>query len=259
MASERAITRIILDEIVEPLRKVILAEIEPLLNRAAEISRRNLALDQSPFEDIQTLLTRLEDEYHTPQFRNRLRQRLAGAYADLGSNHGRQFRAQIDAALGRTTVSIGTEIQLRSSADFGAVQTFLDAGVSSSLRRYTSFVGTEVAAITDIVERGVLRGERASSLSNMIQSRLGESPKRAALIARNEIGNATAALTNARQVAAGITEAQWDTSGDERVRKTHDDIDGTTFTISQGHPGVGGARPGEPVNCRCNSIPILPT
>jgi SPP1 gp7 family putative phage head morphogenesis protein len=64
-----------------------------------------------------------------------------------------------------------------------------------------------------------------------------------------------------RQTQAGISEYEWSTSGDERVRSSHDELDGTRqswddppVTNDDGDTN----HPGEDYQCRCVAIPVLP-
>jgi SPP1 gp7 family putative phage head morphogenesis protein len=70
----------------------------------------------------------------------------------------------------------------------------------------------------------------------------------AALIARDQIATLNGQLNRARQTAAGITEFVWETMRDDRVRETHEELQGERFTWTDGWDGVF---PGEPINCRC--------
>jgi len=70
----------------------------------------------------------------------------------------------------------------------------------------------------------------------------------AALIARDQIATLNGQLNRARQTAAGITEFVWETMRDDRVRETHEELQGERFTWTD---GWGGVFPGEPINCRC--------
>ena len=70
----------------------------------------------------------------------------------------------------------------------------------------------------------------------------------AALIARDQIATLNGQLNRSRQTAAGITEFVWETMRDDRVRETHEELQGERFTWTDGWDGVF---PGEPINCRC--------
>jgi SPP1 gp7 family putative phage head morphogenesis protein len=103
-------------------------------------------------------------------------------------------------------------------------------------------------------------GHRAETLAKDIANQLDDvSQSRADFIARDSVLTLNAQVTKHRQVACGIEKFAWTTSGDERVRESHEDIDGEVFAWDD-PPIVDGetALPGEPYLCRCTPFPILP-
>lgn len=107
------------------------------------------------------------------------------------------------------------------------------------------------AAVAD----GVSRGRATKEIAERIRKRTGVARSRAKLIARNEVGNLNAQITQQRQTSLGISEYTWSTSLDDDVRPEHAEREGVTFSWdnppSDGHPG-------EPINCRCTPIPVIP-
>ena len=61
------------------------------------------------------------------------------------------------------------------------------------------------------------------------------------------------ALSRSRLTSIGINKYKWQTAGDERVRPTHRENDGKTFTFN--NPPSETGNPGDDVNCRCVAIP----
>ena len=102
-------------------------------------------------------------------------------------------------------------------------------------------------------------GVRVEALRDQLMARGKVSLSRASLIARDQTLKTNAALSQARQRAAGVTRYRWSTSHDERVRKSHAELDGEAFDYDD-PPEVDGepANPGEPVQCRCIAIPVIP-
>jgi SPP1 gp7 family putative phage head morphogenesis protein len=101
---------------------------------------------------------------------------------------------------------------------------------------------------------GVLEGRRYTELAKDIQKLTGATEKRARLIARDQTAKTHAAIAQARQTALGITEYEWQTSGDERVRDSHADNDGKRFKWDS--PPESG-HPGHDIACRCVALPII--
>lgn len=74
---------------------------------------------------------------------------------------------------------------------------------------------------------------------------------RARLIARDQIGKLQGQISRTRSEAAGITEYEWMTAGDERVRSSHKALDGTVRKWSES------PIPGSEISCRCTNIPVI--
>jgi SPP1 gp7 family putative phage head morphogenesis protein len=108
------------------------------------------------------------------------------------------------------------------------------------------------------VEKAFAVGERFESVAKRIEHLGDVTESRAKLIARDQVSKMTSAFNEVRQTSVGITEYVWSTSHDERVRKSHAALDGTTQKWAH-PPSVDGesANPGEPVNCRCAAIPVI--
>lgn len=109
--------------------------------------------------------------------------------------------------------------------------------------------------IEGIVSRAAAAGKRAEEIAPEIVARFGVSNSRAVLIARDQVGKWSGNLTRLRQVDAGISEYEWITSRDERVRPEHAARHGKRFKWSD-PPSDG--HPGQPIRCRCTASPVIP-
>ena len=83
---------------------------------------------------------------------------------------------------------------------------------------------------------------------------------RAALIARDQSNKANSVVNRTRQLELGITRAKWMHShGGKEPRPDHLAADGKEYDIEKGCLISGEyIQPGEMINCRCTSRPILP-
>ena len=107
----------------------------------------------------------------------------------------------------------------------------------------------------DAVGKNMERGMRFEDLAKEIE-RIGDvTESRAKLIARDQTSKMNGAFNQARQTSLGIDKYQWQTSGDERVRKDHAENDGKVFSWNDPPDGTG--HPGHDVNCRCVAIPYF--
>ena len=71
----------------------------------------------------------------------------------------------------------------------------------------------------------------------------------ARVIARDQTTKAIGALTELRQHEMGVERYRWSTSGDERVRPTHQSNSGRVFRWDS--PPADTGHPGNDVMCRC--------
>lgn len=72
-------------------------------------------------------------------------------------------------------------------------------------------------------------------------------------LARDQTNKLTGQLTQIRQESLGIRKFIWRTSGDNRVRETHQQFEGRTYLWS--NPPEGG--PGFPIQCRCTAQAVI--
>jgi len=129
------------------------------------------------------------------------------------------------------------------------------------------------ADIEQMLYRDSRRGLSPIELKKQIKLLFDATDKRAVLIARDQVNKFNGSLTQLRQTKAGITHYIWQTSQDGRVRtlsnsggySDHGALNGKV--IAWNNPPVTvfkGKRSGEKnhasmdINCRCQSIPVLP-
>lgn len=122
-----------------------------------------------------------------------------------------------------------------------------------------SLVGNQLDQIEQLLIRGQRRGLQVDVLREQIQDRFKVSRSKARLLARDQTNKLNGELAQLRQQSIGVKQYIWRTSGDDRVRETHEDLEGTTQSWDNA-PDVGGGRrahPGEDFQCRCYAEPIL--
>lgn len=138
-------------------------------------------------------------------------------------------------------------------------------------QRIRDFTAENVALIKSIpqqyldrveatVTRGVSSGQRHEQIAEQIAEDYGVSQRRAELIARDQTLSFYGSLNAARQQALGVDKYIWRSVSDERVRNSHSDFDGNTYSWDD-PPGDGsaqeGTHPATAINCRCFADPIL--
>ena len=108
--------------------------------------------------------------------------------------------------------------------------------------------------VETIVSRMIQQGKMTDDITEEIYKRYDVSLSRAALIARDQTNKFNGSLTQLRQQEVGITQYQWSTSDDERVRPEHAEREGKDFYWND--PPEDGA-PGQAINCRCVALGII--
>lgn len=78
------------------------------------------------------------------------------------------------------------------------------------------------------------QGESLDTIVGTFDTIVKERKNHAKFLARNQVQNYNSITTKIRAQNLGITEAVWETAGDERVRPSHRDRDGKTFKLAEG-------------------------
>lgn len=217
-----------------------------------------------------------------PGWTSRAPARMA-AWWRRDAGEGKQARQLLEAARQKIRGSISTaEIEAlaekfaRRTATYQRIQlgrqvnAALGVDVAASDKRLPplidAFVDANVGLVKDIgdrvaarVESEVLRAVQDGSLHGDIAGqieKIGFGEERAKLIARDQVGKLYGQINATRQGELGIQKFIWRSSGDERVRDLHEELDGQEFSYAEGgHPTEG--LPGEPVLCRCWAEPVF--
>jgi len=144
-------------------------------------------------------------------------------------------------------------IPLASAAGSDAL---VEAWVTDNVSLITSLASDVLDEVETMVLEAATGGQPTLSLVADIEQRFNVSYSRASLIARDQTAKLSSQITQARHTKYGITEYQWSTSGDARVRQKHANLDGQIFTWAEGAPG--GIHPGTDFQCRCTALAVLP-
>ena len=116
--------------------------------------------------------------------------------------------------------------------------------------------------VEGIVSRAFANGQGLDVMVKRLQALYPKARGRAALIARDQANKANAVIVRARQMELGITEAMWiHSNGGKTPRPSHvkAGAERRRYKIAEGCLIDGEyIQPGELINCRCVSRPILP-
>jgi SPP1 gp7 family putative phage head morphogenesis protein len=128
----------------------------------------------------------------------------------------------------------------------------LQAFIEEHQKLIKSIQTEQLDKISLTIKRGIREGRMTKDIAKEIQQTTGLSKKRAQLIARNSALNYSGAVTKQNQIEAGFTKYTWQTSQDERVRKSHISKNGKVYEWASPGP-----HPRSEVNCRCDAIPKI--
>jgi SPP1 gp7 family putative phage head morphogenesis protein len=139
--------------------------------------------------------------------------------------------------------------------------------VAENAKYIKSIPQTAAKDVTERVKEETYKGRRAESIVNDIRADMpGLTESHMKLIARTETAKAHSALTQARAEELGMDWYEWDTSEDERVRKSHAHMQGVLcnwneppnpeLLIHAKHTPPEPYSPGNIYNCRCNALPL---
>lgn len=106
--------------------------------------------------------------------------------------------------------------------------------------------------ISLIITRGLREGLLVKEIAKEIKEATNLSKRRSQLIARVAPLQYSGALTKHYQITAGIKKYMWQTSGDERVRESHQKLNGKIFNWSD-----KGLYPRSEIRCRCDAVPVV--
>lgn len=142
----------------------------------------------------------------------------------------------------------------------GAPGVAIDAYRAANVARIKSIAQERLWEFSDLLDEAEAGGWRVERLAKAIREQFDVSRSKAKLLAKDQTLKLGAAITKERQTQSGITRYIWSTSGDERVREGHRDLDGTVQSWDDPPDTGDGERnhPGEDYQCRCVAIPVLP-
>lgn len=147
-----------------------------------------------------------------------------------------------------------TTINISSILTDEGLSDVIEDAISANVGLIKSIPRRYFEKMESIINNGFQNGYTYNQIQEEIFA-LGESTDaRAKFIARDQIGKLNSQFDEARQTELGVEEYEWSTSGDERVRSRHAEMDGKIVRWDKppsfGHAGID-------YQCRCTRIPVL--
>jgi SPP1 gp7 family putative phage head morphogenesis protein len=226
---------------------------ERLLTRLPEFVERvepvRTDAKQPPGRRVNKILDQISEAFFRRYGHDRL-EALAEKYMQRTSKFQRdQFEKFAQEALG---------VSLSGAIDKGVRQTVQNA-TARNVSLIKSIPQRYFEDVEKTVTQGLAAGKRHEDISKDIEETFGTAQESARLVARNETLTYYAEVNKARQENLGVTEFVWRTVHDERVRSSHAELDGETFSWDDLPENDKGEEifPGSEINCRCWSEPVL--
>jgi SPP1 gp7 family putative phage head morphogenesis protein len=137
----------------------------------------------------------------------------------------------------------------------------LQTWVENNVALITSIPEETLLKMQYVIEKGFKAGMTNDAMKKRIKEIYGVSESRARFIARDQTAKLNAQVTRKQHEDAGVTEYVWRTTGDQRVRKRHAELNSKRFKYSD-PPIVDfktGRRenPGGDFQCRCVALPVF--
>ena len=230
--------------VVAAVQEIITKRLLPSLQKEADEQRGLLGLrTDAPLDQVGVTINEMQLEF-AQRFSEGEVQQITAKAAARGSDVNRvQVQNQLRA--------VGFDLFKDTPMLTDVMRDFNRANV----KLIKSLASTTFSRVEDVVERGFRSGLRHTEIAKDIQREFKTTKNRAKLIARDQVCKLNSQLSRQRFKANGITKAIWRTMGDERVREEHENRNGQEFSLET---GLDGEFPGDPINCRCFSEPVLP-
>jgi SPP1 gp7 family putative phage head morphogenesis protein len=210
------------------------------------------ALDEAPAASLRRSVQGLRRQW----FR-----RFNDASAKLARWFARSARARSDRVLAKILRDGGWAVEFKTTP---GVRDVIHSAVAENVALIRSIPQRYLLEVEGAVARSVQAGRDLHQLTEDLMKIRGVTRRRAELISRDQNNKVTAAITRARYSDLGITDAIWVHShAGKQPRPTHLKNDGKKYRVKDGwydpDPRVKRhIQPGELINCRCFSRPVVP-
>ncbi|MFC2948544.1 phage head morphogenesis protein [Virgibacillus sediminis] len=131
---------------------------------------------------------------------------------------------------------------------------FMEAAIQENVSYITNIKDTYMTNVERIILQGAKKSSTIKDIRQQLMEQTGMTRRRAEFIATDQAGTIFGQMTAERHQNMGVKEFIWRTSGDERVRESHEELDGKKFSYKN-PPDVG--MPGEDFRCRCVAEPVF--
>ncbi len=184
-------------------------------------------------------------------------------FSHLSDHVAREYARRADAGttghLKTLLKEVGFGVKFKQTQE---IVNILQATIAENVSLIKSIQAYYFTQVETIIMQGIKNGRDLGYISNELQDRFGITERRAVIIARDQTNKATGALSRARTLETGLTQATWVHIGGKKTdRSTHEAMDGKEFDLREGlyDPAVKRKiMPGELINCNCSYDILIP-
>jgi len=186
---------------------------------------------------------------------------LSRIFGRLAEQADRLAEVQTQAVLAETDAQLVKNAQAAVGVNIaplmtsGAVADEVALGLAANVSLIQSIPTQFHQRVANTVLNSVRSGMRYTAIVSDLMNDYSITKNRATLIARDQTSKLNASFNEARQTQLGIKKYIWSTSLDERVRDSHAEKEGQTFSWDD--PPADTGHPGNDVNCRCTAIAVF--
>lgn len=138
-------------------------------------------------------------------------------------------------------------------------QKMLEKWISDNVDLIKTIPKDSLGKMKEMVYSDYMNGRATTDIIKDLQQQYGVDKRHARLIARDQTAKLNAEITQSQQRDAGVDKYIWSTVGDDRVRDSHDELDGKPCSWDKPPEMKDGRRchPGQDYQCRCCAIPVF--
>ena len=207
-----------------------------------------LAQDATPSQEMRKVLDDLAERW---------KRKFEDAAPYIAELYLRKMFNSSDNSLKQALKDAGWSVKFKMTP---VVRDAFNASLTENVGLIKSIPEKYLQQVEGIVMRAYSGGRNLKEMTGAIAELYPAVKDRAVLIARDQSNKANSVVNRTRQLELGIKRARWMHShGGKEPRPDHLAADGKEYDIEKGCLISGEyIQPGEKINCRCTSRPILP-
>lgn len=196
--------------LVRLMASELVAAVEPELKRLRPdyIADSRITLDGSWTDEILKAIRAVSQRFISPLFEAQIQRVAASTVSRAEADNAEAFRDSVNKAVG---------IDFQMIARPQGMQNYLEASTAENVNLIKSIPADYFRKVESLVLGGMKEGLAPTVIAKQIQQETGVTARRAKLIARDQISQLNADLTEYRQAAAGIEFYKSLDADDQRV------------------------------------------